>query len=226
MLQNCFNIIKSIDDTNEYFGKYGTLSTCENILVDNKVKVEYFYREDAFKALESKHAKGIYFYFDPFPEYSSSASKEKPVPKMDIKKEIKREQHASDRLSKDSKEESNLSFPSSSSFESTGPEFSLVDIKSKIPKIKGERMKIGPDDYQSNHKDLYSILVRNKHKFFRTEEEIFNYFIKFGDINSINYENRSSTSEDVLISFEAGHSLLLAVNSVHDKDVVVRVSDE
>ena len=217
------NIFKSIDDTNEYFGKFGTLSTCENILVDNKVKVEYFYREDAFKALKSKHAKGIYFYLDPFPEYSSSKPKAKPVPKIEIKKEIKKEHYGTDRRSK---EDFTASLHSSSFESKEHPEFSFADIKSAIPKIKGERMKISPDDFQSNHEDLYSILVINKNKFFKTEKEIYDYFTNFGDIRSIKYEERSSSSQDVLIYFEAGHSLLLAVNSAHHNDVIVKVSDE
>ena len=68
-------IFKKIEDTQDYFGKFGTLSACENLCVQNKVRIEFYNRSDTLTALKSKHPEGLLFYEDPFPEFKKSVPK-------------------------------------------------------------------------------------------------------------------------------------------------------
>ena len=51
------------------FVQYGTLSKVEQVY--SKVKLEYYNREDALNALDTKHSKNILFFLDPHPELIS-----------------------------------------------------------------------------------------------------------------------------------------------------------
>merc|ERR1712098_287034 len=53
-------IFTKIEDTQDYFGKFGTLSACENLSVQNKIRIEFYNRDDTLKALRSKHPEGIF----------------------------------------------------------------------------------------------------------------------------------------------------------------------
>ena len=57
---------KNLVQAKEYFGKYGTLSKVQQAY--SKVRLEYYNREDALKALITRHSKNILFYLDPHPE--------------------------------------------------------------------------------------------------------------------------------------------------------------
>ena len=64
----------------------------------------------------------------------------------------------------------------------------------------------------------------------RTEREVYEYFMRFGDILNIKYQDGSDLKDggrqDVRIDFLAGHSLLLAVNSYHNQGLIVSVSQD
>ena len=50
--------------------RFGTLETCEDLSVDNKVKIEFFNKQDALNALSSKNLDNVQFFIDEFPEYN------------------------------------------------------------------------------------------------------------------------------------------------------------
>ena len=202
------DIFKNNDDTQAYFGKFGTLSVCEDLpeRTKNKVKVEFFNRDSALKALRSKHPQGILFFKDPFPEFDPNSLKEVKQYKAEPKEDIYALKGNLTQLKKES--------------------------HCDIPKVKREDMKISPEDYKANHDSLFGILVVNRNYYFRTEEDLFSYFVKFGDINSIHYQDKSLLEsnlhpfKNIVIYFEAGHSLFLAVNHDHGNDVVVTITDD
>ena len=57
---------KDLDQAKKYFGKFGTLSKAEYI--NSKVKLEYYERTHALKALEARHSKNLEFFVDPHPK--------------------------------------------------------------------------------------------------------------------------------------------------------------
>jgi len=224
-------IFTKIEDTQDYFGKFGTLSACENLSVQNKIRIEFYNREDTLKALRSKHPEGILFYEDPFPEFENSLPKktafktETPSGLLNLsklKKEVK-----SDLLDCDSSKK----MPCQEDDKAAVISHMDSALKMKIPKVKVE-MKYSPDDFQPNSDNLYVLITKIKEGFFKCKDELRDYFFKFGDVTLMRYEDGQMVSEclnpvkNILVFFEAGHSLLLAVNADHNENIYVDVADE
>ena len=52
----------------------------------------------------------------------------------------------------------------------------------KYPKTKKES-KYSSTDFKPNMKDTFSVIITNKKHLFHTEEEVYEYFISFGDVS-------------------------------------------
>ena len=82
-------------------------------------------------------------------------------------------------------------------------------------------------DFKPNKQDKFSITVTNHN----TEEELYEYFVSFGDISSIAYTDgseigdRLKSRKEIKVDYEVGHGLLMAVNSQHN-DISVKISDD
>ena len=86
-------------------------------------------------------------------------------------------------------------------------------------------------DFKPNKQDKFSITITNHRHLFNTEEELYDYFVSFGDISSIVYTDGSEIGDrlnprkEIKVDYEVGHGLLLAVNSQHN-DISVKISDD
>jgi len=220
---------KDLDQAKEYFGKYGTLSKVEQVY--SKVKLEYYNRQDALNALEAKHSKNILFFLDPHPELISKYRRHtKSEDTDDYTKHVidsyfsQRSRHSPSNLREDNFDDVNSCIQSQQVLE-------WPKREERYPKIKKECKKYSVTDFKPNKQDKFSITITNHRHLFNTEEELYDYFVSFGDISSVAYTDGSEIGDrlnprkEIRVDYEVGHSLLLAVNSQHN-DISVKISDD
>ena len=139
------DIFKRIETTEEHFGKFGTISICKDLKVGGstrKVKLEFYRKTDAIKALSAKHPKGINFYIDPFPESQSKDSAEISRP---IKTEIQEELASSE----PSPQSSWLVYPNPGN-----PKFTVPGMKTNPQNLKTNTGHSQPLSERSNHRGV------------------------------------------------------------------------
>jgi len=220
---------KDLDQAKEYFGKFGTLSKVEQVY--SKVKLEYYNREDALNALEAKHSKNILFFLDPHPELISKYRRNtKSEDTDDYTKQVidsyfsQRSRHSPSNLREDQFDDVNSCIQSQQVLE-------WPKREERYPKIKKECKKYSVTDFKPNKQNKFSIAITNHRHLFNTEEELYDYFVSFGDISSVAYTDGSEIGDrlhprkEIRVDYEVGHSLLLAVNSQHN-DISVKISDD
>jgi len=221
---------KDLDQAKEYFGKHGTLSKVEQVY--NKVKLEYYERANALKALEARHSKNLQFFVDPYPEFISKCKRQTKSEEADdfTGKVIdsyftQRSRHSPSDLRVDQFDDNINSCIQSQQV------LDWPKKEERYPKIKKEFLKYSSADFKANKHNKFSITITNHRHLFNTEEKLYEYFVSFGDINSVAYtdgseiEDKLDSRKEIRVDFEAGHSLLLAVNSEHH-DISVKISDD
>eukprot|EP00092_Neocalanus_flemingeri_P025881 GFUD01028048.1.p1 GENE.GFUD01028048.1~~GFUD01028048.1.p1 ORF type:complete len:1120 (+),score=253.78 GFUD01028048.1:169-3360(+) len=221
---------KDLEQAKEYFGRYGTLSKAEQ--VDSKVKLEYYEQAHALKALEAKHSKNLEFFIDPYPELASKNKKQiKGEESDDFTNKVidsyfsqrsrhspsdLRVNHFDDNINSCIQSQQVLDWPKK---------------EERYPKIKKEFHKYSSADFKANKNNKFSITIANHRHLFNTEEKLYEYFVYFGDISSVVYtdgseiEDKLDSRKEIRVDFEAGHSLLLALNFEHP-DISVNISED
>ena len=202
-----------------------TLSKIEQVY--SKVKCEYYNREDALNALDTKHSKNILFFLDPHPKYRRHTKSEDTD---DYTKHVidsyfsQRSQHSPSNLREDNFDDVSSCIQNQQVLEWTKKE-------DRYPKIKKKCKKYSVTDFKPNKQDKFSITVTNHRHLFNTEEELYEYFVSFGDISSIAYTDGSEIGDklnprkDIQVVYKVGYGLLMAVNSQHN-DISVKISDD
>ena len=245
-------IHKHVDDVSEYFGRFGTISSCEELPVDNKVKIEFFERGDAIRALSHNNPGGILFYIDEFPEYDppqpqiiSPVKTEldhdtvpppppPPLPETRSIRMIKSDPDRADPLSNSSPTKmryaenfaKTLIKKPVDSPQSPGPSHTVTPSSSSSShklQIKQERVVIGPDDFKANERDLFGVLVDNHAGLFMSTKNVDTYFSRFGDISSCSFDEEN---EKILVYFVSGHSLLTCINHKHKEHIVLEIAPD
>ena len=221
------NSFRDEESTKEFFGRFGTLSSCQTIDKNsNKVKIEFFYVKDAVNALtHPKHPQGVSFFADPFPEIGVNHFI-KPEPATFINTEPSL-------LSSLSREEADRKVKLEDVERALDQSIKKETSRRKRPNIKvPAKLKFDSEDFQANDDDAFAVIINNRSHFFKTEPEVFDYFIKFGTLRSMHYFDGNILTHHldplnkIVANFEAGHSLLLAVNTEHEADIEVTVAED
>ena len=221
------NIFRDEEDTKEFFGKFGTLANCQTLDKNsNKVKIEFFHMKDAVSALtHPKHPRGVSFFADPFPEIGSNLPI-KPEPDTFIKNEPSL-------LSNLSRDEDDIKVKLEDVDRALKLSLRKETSRRRKPILKiPAKHKIDTEDFHANNDDVFAVIIDNSSHFFKTEPEVFDYFVQFGTLSSMHYldGNILTTNLDphnkIVANFEAGHSLWLAVNTQHEADIEVTVAED
>lgn len=196
------------ESASEYFGRWGTLSRCEEAA--NWTVVEFYEQEAALRALGFVHPPSFQFATDPFPEPTSV--------KQEIKQEVKQiqpevKQEVKQGVKQEVKQEVKL------------------EVKSEVKSELETKVNIGLEcenySQQARWQDpclidsRFCIIIKNRNRF-KTEEEMFNYFVKYGEVENMRYSDGTEivteeldARKEVELEFCLSESLIMAVNSQH-----------
>jgi len=224
--------INDLDDALVYFGKYGALSKAEYIKgQDSMIKLEYFEKANALKALSAQHGKKFRFFVDPHPGSKRSTKEtEQNAHKDDDFKEKVINSYFNQRARCSPADLRVGHFDENSCIQSQ----QVIDGKSyeeRYPKIKSDAHMYSFVDVKPNKNNKFSLTITNHRHIFHTEEELYDYFVAYGDINNVSYtdgtqmEDRLDSKKDISIEFENGDSLLFAVNAKHN-EISVDISED
>ena len=99
--------------------------------------------------------------------------------------------------------------------------------KRNFQKSKKECLKYSSADFKPNKENKFCITITNHRHHFSTEEELYDYLVRFGDINSVVYTDGSEI-EDILdsrkeIQVEELNAVHIEVSEVYEEDVKKRI---